>query len=204
MFPVNGFTGGPFKCADVRGKGLNSGANVHDCSGKGTALPTKPPLWRHEAELSVEQELMHQSCHPQVAQMQPQQRSNQRAAFPDRAMQRCGTSCSPAQLQFSLNQISQDVADLAVQAGGREGGKETHVRDQAQKPDLIQSPEKYSFLCLCASCACLPVKSSSYFQWEAETSIRACACPFWKQGQSRGTCGNWTHHKVFSLQNCRV
>lgn len=67
------------------GKGLNGGANVHHCSGKVTAAPNKDSpvamLSRVINSAEAEQELMLQSCHQQVAQMQPLQCKNPRATF---------------------------------------------------------------------------------------------------------------------------
>ena len=86
MFSLNGFTGGPFKCANVRKKELNGGANVHHCSGEVTAASNKASpvvmLSRVINSAKAEQELMLQSCHQQVAQMQPLQYRNHRATFP--------------------------------------------------------------------------------------------------------------------------
>lgn len=76
MFALKGFTGGPFKCASVERK-VEWGANVHHCGGKVTAASHKASpvvtLSRIINGAEAEQELMRQSSHQQLPQMQPLQ-----------------------------------------------------------------------------------------------------------------------------------
>jgi hypothetical protein len=74
MSSLKGFTGGPFKCANVRKKELNGAPMYTIAQAKGLGLGQSFPvvlLSRVVNDAEAEQGLMLQSCHQQVAEMQP-------------------------------------------------------------------------------------------------------------------------------------